>query len=72
MEQDDNSGGQTALQNKFMNVLKRGLLRKQFFISKKISGSSYCGAAETNPTKNHEVTGSIPGLTQWVKDLGLL
>ena len=29
------------------------------------------GAAETNPTRNHEVEGSIPGLTQWVKDLAL-
>jgi len=26
----------------------------------------------TNPTRNHEVVGSIPGLTQWVKDLALL
>ena len=22
-----------------------------------------------NPTRNHEVTGSIPDLVQWVKDL---
>ena len=25
----------------------------------------------TNPTRNHEVVGSIPALAQWVKDLAL-
>ena len=25
----------------------------------------------TNPTRNHEVTGLIPGLAQWVKDQAL-
>ena len=36
------------------------------------SRSSYCGATETNLTRNHEVAGSIPKLAQWVKDLALL
>ena len=35
------------------------------------TGSSHCGAAETNPTRNHEVVGLIPGLAQWVKDAAL-
>ena len=34
--------------------------------------SSHRGSLETNVTRNHEVAGSIPGLTQWVKDLVLL
>ena len=34
-------------------------------------GSSHCGTAETNPTRNHEAGGLIPGLTHWVKDLAL-
>ena len=33
--------------------------------------SSCRGIAETSPTRNHEVSGSIPGLAQWAKDLAL-
>ena len=30
--------------------------------------SSHLGAVDTNPTRNHEVVGWIPGLAQWAKD----
>ena len=33
------------------------------------NGSSHCGTAETNLTRNYEVEGLILGLAQWIKDL---
>ena len=34
--------------------------------------SSHHGTVEMNLTRNHEVVGSIPGLTQWVRSLASL
>ena len=42
-------------------------ISKREWIKKLSTGSSHSGAVETNPTRNHEVVGSIPGLDQWVK-----
>ena len=40
-------------------------------IKKKKSGIPVMAQWLTDPTRNHEVSGSIPGLAQWVKDPAL-
>ena len=45
--------------------------REKELPKKSLWRSSRHDAAETNPTRNHEVEGSIPGLAQWVSDPAL-
>ena len=44
---------------------------ENFFLKEVIYGVPVVAPWLTNPTMNYEVSGSIPGLTQWVKDLVL-
>ena len=54
-----------------MNNASQGWLQVPRELHKITLGSSCHGSAETNLTHIHENTGSILGLTQWVKDLAL-
>ena len=44
---------------------------EKFFLKIVLARSSHRGSAEMNLTSIHEDAGSIPGITQWVKDLAL-
>ena len=46
-------------------VLKAQLERKKKERERERERSFHRGTAEMNPTHNHEVLGSIPGLAQW-------
>ena len=57
---------------KSQSHLRPSLLRMDDELLTNRRRSSCQGAVEMNPTRNHEVEGLIPGLTQWDKDLVLL
>ena len=47
-------------------------LRVLFALLKGWKGVPVVAQWLTNPTRNHELVGLIPGLAQWVEDLALL
>ena len=69
---------QISILSENTNVLSFGLNIKKKKLStflliskqqqKDLHWSSLCGSVETNLSSIHEDAGSIPGLTQWVKD----
>ena len=60
---------------KIEGIHQRGQLpwdiQKSSVASKCCQGFPIVAQELKNPTRNHEVVGLIPGLTQWVKDLAL-
>ena len=57
--------------NSWKGELKCKILREEslgWMIRSSVWGVPIVVQWLTNPTKNHEVAGSIPGLPQWVKD----
>ena len=54
------------------DISKKPIPTSAVNFKRKEMGSSCCGAAETNLTRDLEIAGSIPGLAQWVQDPALL
>ena len=66
-------GYHTEVNQTKTNIILYSLYMESIMIQTYTKQKYNCrGSAEMNPNRNHEVTGLIPGLTQWVKDPELL
>ena len=67
-----NATGSMPLKMVMLCIFYHSYLFKKNIFRGENRRSSHHGAAEMNPTRNHEFMGSIPGLDQWGKDSVLL
>ena len=70
MEQEAAGLGHFAVKRK--EEERRGQLKMGLGGKKRKKREFHRGTVETNPTRHHEVVGSIHGLAQQVKDLALM
>ena len=61
--------GGSNLKGQILSEVLRGTKQGMGAIGKAQAGVPVMAQRLTNPTRNHEVAGLIPGLTQWVEDL---
>jgi len=61
--------GTTGMQAAAFQTVKNCTGQMLSFFNKHWAGVPVMAQWLTNPTRNHEVSGSIPDLAQWVNDL---